>query len=34
VTERALASAFLPEEERARLLAEVLRPGFAALRTP
>jgi adenosine deaminase len=34
VTERALAAAFLPEEERARLLAEVLRPGFAALRTP
>jgi adenosine deaminase len=31
VTERALAAAFLPEEERARLLADVVRPGFAAL---
>jgi adenosine deaminase len=32
VTERAVAGAFLPAEERARLLAEVVRPGFAALR--
>jgi adenosine deaminase len=32
VTERALAAAFLPEEERARLLADVVRPGYAALR--
>jgi adenosine deaminase len=31
VTERALAGAFLPEEERARLLADVVTPGFAAL---
>jgi adenosine deaminase len=31
VTERALAGAFLPEEERRRLLTEVVRPGFAAL---
>jgi len=31
VTERALAGAFLPAEERARLLADVVRPGFAAL---
>jgi adenosine deaminase len=31
VTERALAGAFLPEGERARLLADVVRPGFAAL---
>ena len=31
VTERALAAAFLPEGERARLLSEVVRPGFAAL---
>ena len=32
VTERALAAAFLPEQERARLLADVVRPGYAALR--
>jgi adenosine deaminase len=32
VTERAVAAAFLPEEERARLLADVVRPGYAALR--
>jgi adenosine deaminase len=32
VTERALAAAFLPEEERARLLADVVRPGYTALR--
>jgi adenosine deaminase len=32
VTERALAAAFLPESERARLLADVVRPGFAAVR--
>jgi adenosine deaminase len=32
VTERAVAAAFLPAEERARLLADVVRPGFAALR--
>jgi len=32
VTERALAAAFLPAEERARLLADVVRPGYAALR--
>jgi adenosine deaminase len=32
VTERALAAAFLPERERARLLADVVRPGYAALR--
>jgi adenosine deaminase len=32
VTERAAASAFLPIEERERLLVEVIRPGFAALR--
>jgi adenosine deaminase len=31
VTERALAGAFLPEEERARLLADVVLPGFAVL---
>jgi adenosine deaminase len=31
VTERALASAFVSEAERNRLLTEVLRPGFAAL---
>jgi adenosine deaminase len=31
VTERALAGAFLAEEERARLLADVVTPGFAAL---
>ena len=33
VTERALAAAFLPEEQRARLLTDVVRPGFAALRS-
>ncbi len=32
VTERALAAAFIPAEERSRLLADVVRPGFAALR--
>ncbi|MGK5114183.1 MULTISPECIES: adenosine deaminase [unclassified Geodermatophilus] len=32
VTERALAAAFVEETERARLLADVVRPGFAALR--
>jgi adenosine deaminase len=32
VTERALAVAFVPDEERARLLDEVVRPGYAALR--
>src|SRR3954451_4553165 len=31
VTERALAAAFLPTEERNRLLAEVVRPGYSAL---
>jgi adenosine deaminase len=31
VTERALAGAFASEEERARLLADVVRPGYAAL---
>jgi adenosine deaminase len=32
VTERALAAAFCGEVERARLLTDVVRPGFAALR--
>jgi adenosine deaminase len=32
VTERALASAFVDESERARLLRDVVRPGYAALR--
>src|SRR3954468_1011467 len=32
VTERALAAAFVDETERARLLADVIRPGYAALR--
>jgi adenosine deaminase len=32
VTERALAGAFLPEDERRRLLDDVVRPGYAALR--
>ena len=32
VTERAIARAFLPEHERARLLDTVVRPGYAALR--
>jgi adenosine deaminase len=32
VTERALAAAFLPDGERARLLIDVVRPGYAALR--
>jgi adenosine deaminase len=31
VTERALAAAFLDDAERARLLADVVRPGYAAL---
>jgi adenosine deaminase len=33
VTERSLAAAFLEPAEHTRLLAEVLRPGFAALRS-
>jgi adenosine deaminase len=32
VTERALAASFAEESERARLLADVVRPGYAALR--
>ena len=32
VTERALAGAFLPAAERKRLLTDVVRPGYAALR--
>jgi adenosine deaminase len=32
VTERALAAAFVDESERARLLHDVVRPGYAALR--
>jgi adenosine deaminase len=32
VTERALAAAFLPKVERDRLLGDVVRPGYAALR--
>jgi len=32
VTERAVATAFLPEEERKRLLDQVIRPGYAVLR--
>ncbi|TFV55764.1 adenosine deaminase [Geodermatophilus sp. DF01-2] len=32
VTERALTAAFVPEAERARLLTDVVRPGYAALR--
>jgi len=32
VTERALAAAFLDDAERARLLTDVVRPGYAALR--
>ena len=32
VTERALAAAFLPEADRHRLLDDVVRPGYAALR--
>jgi adenosine deaminase len=32
VTERALAAAFLPKTERDRLLADVVRPGYARLR--
>ncbi|MGY2129985.1 adenosine deaminase [Blastococcus sp. SYSU DS0617] len=32
VTERAVAAAFLDEADRARLLADVVRPGYAALR--
>jgi adenosine deaminase len=32
VTERALAAAFMGDAERARLLADVVRPGYAALR--
>jgi adenosine deaminase len=33
VTERALAGAFLDDGERARLLTDVVRPGYAALRS-
>jgi len=33
VTERALAAAFVDAAERARLLADVVRPGYAALRS-
>jgi len=32
VTERALGGAFLPPGDRERLLADVVRPGYAALR--
>jgi adenosine deaminase len=32
VTERALAASFFPEEQRRRLLEDVVRPGYAALR--
>ena len=32
VTERAVARAFVPDAERARLLDDVIRPGYAALR--
>jgi adenosine deaminase len=32
VTERALGAAFLPEADRLRLLSDVVRPGYAALR--
>jgi adenosine deaminase len=32
VTERALAAAFLSDSERCRLLTDVVRPGYAALR--
>jgi adenosine deaminase len=32
VTERALAAAFIGDVERTRLLDEVVRPGYAALR--
>jgi adenosine deaminase len=32
VTERALAAAFIPDGERARLLRNLVRPGYAALR--
>jgi adenosine deaminase len=34
VTERALAASFLPEAEKARLLADVVRPGYAELGRP
>ena len=33
VTERALAAAFLDDAECARLLTDVVRPGYAALRS-
>ena len=33
VTERALAAAFVDDDERARLLDDVIRPGYAALRS-
>jgi adenosine deaminase len=32
VTERALAAAFLPDDERKRLLSDLVLPGYAALR--
>ena len=32
VTERALAAAFTSESERSRLLTELVRPGYAAVR--
>jgi adenosine deaminase len=32
VTERAASGAFLPDEQRDRLLTEIIRPGYAALR--
>jgi adenosine deaminase len=32
VTERALGAAFLDDSERTRLLDELVRPGYAALR--
>jgi adenosine deaminase len=32
VTERAAAAAFMPDTDRKRLLDEVIRPGYAALR--
>jgi len=33
VTERAVAAAFLPKDDRDRLLTDVVRPGYAALRS-
>jgi adenosine deaminase len=32
VTERALAASFADDDEKARLLADVVRPGYAAMR--